>query len=94
MKSHLPNEKLPCKWHGCDNGCVRKDSFYNPKGPRACFEEDMGIVYIFSGRSKCTIREEMRDKGESFPEGDDGSYYFCSDADLTRPGLTTSEEQQ
>ena len=52
---YLPNGKLPCKWHGYDHDCVRRDSFFNPQGPRACIDDDQGITYIFSGRHEYSM---------------------------------------
>ena len=45
---YLPNGKLPCKWHGYNHDCVRRDSFFNPQGPCACIDDDQGITYIYS----------------------------------------------
>ena len=70
---YLPNGKLPCKWHGYDHDCVRRDSFFNPQGPRACIDDDQGITYIFSGHSTCKIREN-----QDFEEGEDDGYYFVN----------------
>jgi hypothetical protein len=54
-----------------------KDSFFNPQGPRASNDRDLGITFIFSGQSKCTVREEqaqnMADDSDDKPE-----YYFVN----------------
>ena len=52
---------------------MRRDSFFNPQGPRACIDNNQGITYIFSGRSTCKIWEN-----QDFEEGEDDSYYFVS----------------
>lgn len=71
LAHHLPGGRMPCKWHGYDSDCVVRDSFFNPQGPRASIDDDKGVTYIFTGRSRCKIRAEK--DGES-----DDSSYFCN----------------
>jgi hypothetical protein len=78
MGHHLPGEKIPCKWHGWDNDCVIRDAIFNPSGPRVCHDVDSSIIYLFSGRFRCKIRQDQAPTGttQELDEDDNNPYYF------------------
>lgn len=74
MGQHLPQGRMPCKWHGWDNDCVIRDAIYNPQGPRVCHDVDSSVIYLFSGKFRCRIQQDQK-----APEGTTENLIFDED---------------
>jgi hypothetical protein len=64
-KKWFPNQQMFCKWHGRDNDCVRRNNFFNPKGPRIAVGGD-SLTLVFCGVYQCCQRQGQKV----------GSYHF------------------
>ena len=78
MGHHLPRGKMPCKWHGWDNDCVKRDAIFNPQGPRVCHDINGSIIYLFRGQFRCMTRKALAPPGtpDELDEDENNFYYF------------------
>jgi hypothetical protein len=47
LAHHLPNGRMPCKWHGWDKDCCTNARVFSQHGPRTVFHENGSIEYKF-----------------------------------------------
>jgi hypothetical protein len=71
LAHHLPNGRMPCKWHGWDNNCCTNARVFSQHGPRTVFHENGSIEYKFYSTYYCSIREnESKEARKNARESD------------------------
>jgi hypothetical protein len=62
---------MPCKWHGWEHDCVVNDCIFDPQGPRIVFDKDCSVIYVFSSKHKCSIRDKEHAQSKLVSEASD-----------------------
>jgi hypothetical protein len=70
MPHRLPNGKVPCKWHGWDNACVKGCCIY-AQYPRTIYHLDGSVEYKFVSKYLCKKRfEEFKNNKKALTPGE------------------------
>jgi transcriptional/translational regulatory protein YebC/TACO1 len=62
---------MRCKYHGWEHGCVVNDCIFAPQGPHVVFDKDGSVIYMFSSKHKCSIREKEHAQSKLLSEASD-----------------------